>query len=207
MVDCITVVCWSQEQSILSSGVSLDKLVVGDRVGLMSTPENFVFLFINGEELEKLQYHPVSEKYGLVDLFGQCDEVLLRPLTLVPVPFSAISDNDNMLESRKKKSKRGLTDISVALPLKNIYDSCEYFQLSQQYLRVKLALPGTCSYGTVLPNSHGFIVDVFFDPTPSYNMCYCSNCSPQTEEVRKQGDPPQTYTLPLGWIKFALRYC
>ena len=105
----------------------------------MSTPENFVFLFINGEEQEKLQYHPVSEKYGIVDLFGQCDEVLLCPLKLVPVPFSAINDNNNILEPKKKRSKR---ETSVPLPLKNIYDSCEYFQLSQQYLRVKLALPG-----------------------------------------------------------------
>lgn len=138
------VLCHLKEQCVLSSGISLNSLGVGDRVGLLTTPENLLSLYINGEEMDKLQYHPMSEKYGLVDMFGQCDEVVLNPLTVVPVPTSAMSDNynSNLLESRKKRSKRLVVATTVLLPLKSAQDSCEYFQLCQRYLRLKLALPG-----------------------------------------------------------------
>lgn len=140
----------------LPASASLEKLVEGDKLGLLAAPDGSLSLFVNGKQTAIFQFQALARKHVVVDLFGKCDEVLLLPL--IPVPpsppphsLSATGNNNsvNVHEPRRRRGKRAqMVPRSIPPTTRTSCVDCEHFQLCQRYLKLKLALPGA------LPASH-----------------------------------------------------
>ena len=68
----------------LPDEINFHDLKVGDTVGLLYTNSGTLHLFINGAHMVTLPCTVPMGVYGLVDLYGQCVKVSLRP----PTPWS-----------------------------------------------------------------------------------------------------------------------
>ena len=51
-----------------------------------------------------------------------------------------------------------------------------------------------------------FVVAAFL--ASAYDKCYCVDChSKRTDKAYyNRGEPPKTYAVPVGWMRFGLRY-
>ncbi|KAL5490797.1 hypothetical protein EMCRGX_G015981 [Ephydatia muelleri] len=70
-----------QEMDHLPADINLLALKVGDTVGLLRQGSGALHFFLNGVHMVKLSCTVPEGVYGLVDLYGQCVKVALRPLT------------------------------------------------------------------------------------------------------------------------------
>ena len=70
-----------QEMDHLPADINLLALKVGDTVGLLRQGSGALHFFLNGVHMVKLPCTVPEGVYGLVDLYGQCVKVTLRPLT------------------------------------------------------------------------------------------------------------------------------
>ena len=70
-----------QEVDHLPGDVKDLALKVGDMVGLLYKSSGTLHFFLNGTPVAKFSCTVPTGAYGLVDLYGQCVKVALRPLT------------------------------------------------------------------------------------------------------------------------------
>lgn len=60
-------------------GTDLDKLNVGDRIGVLRTSQNELIFYINGEPQGIAATNMPKVVYGLVNLYGKCVQVSIFP--------------------------------------------------------------------------------------------------------------------------------
>ena len=86
----------------LPDEINFHDLKVGDIVGLLYTNAGTLHLFINGAHVVRLACAVPMGVYGLVDLYGQCVKLCLRPLTpwSGESPFHVMAD-ESALERQK----------------------------------------------------------------------------------------------------------
>ena len=95
---------YHQEVDQLPDEINFHDLKVGDTVGLLYTNSGTLHLFINGAHVVTLPCTVPVGVYGLVDLYGQCVKVSLRPLTPWSggSPLHVMADNSALDQQRKQ---------------------------------------------------------------------------------------------------------
>eukprot|EP00731_Ephydatia_muelleri_P022384 Em0014g975a len=93
-----------QEVDQLPDEINFHDLNVGDTVGLLYTNSGTLHLFINGAHVVTLPCTVPVGVYGLVDLYGQCVKVSLRPLTPWSggSPLHVMADKSALDQQRKQ---------------------------------------------------------------------------------------------------------
>ena len=88
----------------LPDEINFHDLKVGDTVGLLYTNSGTLHLFINGAHVVTLPCTVPVGVYGLVDLYGQCVKVSLRPLTPWSggSPLHVMADKSALDQQRKQ---------------------------------------------------------------------------------------------------------
>ena len=84
----------------LPGDIDLHDLKAGDTVGLLHSCSGTLHFFLNGVHMVRLPCIVPKDVYGLVDLYGQCVKVSLRPL--IPwekdEPRYVMEDNKDALD-------------------------------------------------------------------------------------------------------------
>eukprot|EP00731_Ephydatia_muelleri_P022394 Em0014g985a len=93
-----------QEVDQLPDEINFHDLKVGDTVGLLYTNSGTLHLFMNGAHVVTLPCTVPVGVYGLVDLYGQCVKVSLRPLTPWSggSPLHVMADKSALDQQRKQ---------------------------------------------------------------------------------------------------------
>ena len=88
----------------LPDEINFHDLKVEDTVGLLYTNSGTLHLFINGAHMVTLPCTVPMGVYGLVDLYGQCVKVSLRPLTSWSggSPLHVMADKSALDQQRKQ---------------------------------------------------------------------------------------------------------
>ena len=88
----------------LPDEINFHDLKVGDTVGLLYTNSGTLHLFINGAHMVTLPCTVPMGVYGLVDLYGQCVKVSVRPLTPWSggSPLHVMADKNALDQQRKQ---------------------------------------------------------------------------------------------------------
>ncbi|XP_067658409.1 neuralized-like protein 4 isoform X2 [Haliotis asinina] len=162
---------------------NLDSLQVGQYVGLLVDDENCLHLYINGVDQGVAVRDVPTPCFGMIDLYGQCEQVTIVSEEGNMPPLNVGDDREKADIDDVVKEKQGgrmVCDLSV---MRN----CEYQNLCSR-LRTSLGLP-----------------DGYFDM--QYNMCYCETCHKMRGDdfYVRRGDPPSDYAIPFGWCRFVLR--
>ena len=126
----------------LPDEINFHNLKVGDTVGLLYTNSGTLHLFINGAHMVTLPCTVPMGVYGLVDLYGQCVKVSLRPLTLWNggSPLHVMADKSALDQQRKQLAGK----LSMSTCCLDLYIALE---LSFMYMyTVVLLLDSTCTY-------------------------------------------------------------
>ncbi|XP_076364931.1 neuralized-like protein 4 isoform X2 [Tachypleus tridentatus] len=162
-------------------GPNLNSLHFCHFVGVMVDSENRLHLYVNGIDQGTAASDIPSVCYGLVDIYGQCEQV-----TIVNsnddqnhrVEYKEKADKDTGIKEKKKKSQT---------LEKSVIKNCEYQNTCSRFLAT-LGLPV------------GYFVS-------EHNVCFCQACHKirADEPYFKKGEPPREYALPFGWCRFALR--
>ena len=64
----------------LPGDIDIHGLKAGDTVGLLHSSNGTLHFFLNGVHMVRLPCTVPNDVYGLVDLYGQCVKVSLKPL-------------------------------------------------------------------------------------------------------------------------------
>ena len=103
---------------------SLEDCAEGTRLGIWMDTRGHVRLRVDGSDMGPVATLPgTSAVYGLVDLYGKCEQVSFAPQDSQQVPAAAASASaDQQLQST------------------TLMEQCEYFKMCQRFVR-SLALP------------------------------------------------------------------
>ena len=65
-----------------------------------------------------------------------------------------------------------------------------------------------CSYSSVSTRYKDWLLQrsSLSSLSPIKMHCYCTQCGANKPAISTSGDPPEHYTLPIGWCQFILRY-
>lgn len=163
-------------------GPNLDTLQCGHVVGVMVDDDNCLHLYVNGLDQGIAARDVPYPCYGLVDLYGQCEQVTI------------VSDHCGffLFPYQDDREKADIEDVVkeklIQIPNEPVVvRNCEYQNICSRLLAI-LALP------------EGYF-------STHFNMCYCETCHKirGDELYYKRGDPPKEYAVPCGWCRFSLR--
>lgn len=151
-----------QEMDHLPTDVNLLALKAGDTVGLLCKCSGTLHFFLNGAHIAKLPCTVPKGVYGVVDLYGQCVKVTLKPLTpwseetssyqrnaslnqqrffsAQAPPFSLQAFPSSMPQPAKRPPVQG-PSLSPKRPGLLLGD-CSYHSLCNELVRDVLLLPG-----------------------------------------------------------------
>lgn len=164
-------------------GPNLDTLQCGHIVGIMIDDENCLHLYVNGLDQGIAARDVPFPCYGLVDLYGQCEQVtIIRNQG----DFSIRAYQDD----REKADIEDVVKEKLTPQIPNepvVVRNCEYQNMCSRLLAI-LALPD------------GYFSDQF-------HTCYCETCHKVRGDgmYHKRGDPAREYAVPCGWCRFSLR--
>lgn len=150
-------------------GPNLDNLKVNQTVGVLVDSLNQLHLYVNDVDQGIAAKNVPQTVYGIIDLYGQCEEVSMvvedktdKPsledqqmpeiLDLKSVSDSATCCND---QGKLSISEKHLCNLSISESI-SVVRNCDYMNLCQRF-RLSLALPAQ-----------------YF--TPDYPVCYCLSC-------------------------------
>ncbi|XP_043932154.1 neuralized-like protein 4 [Protopterus annectens] len=191
--------CWLiQRHSVLHNslkicenyGPNLDTCPEGTTLGLLVDSNNSLHLFVNGMDQGVAVQDIPNPCYGIVDLYGQCEQV-----TVVTDNVAVAGGESSCSRCRADMEKADVVDgIKESVcwtppPDVNLLKTCEYHALCARFKEL-LTLP-----------------DGYFNEDAKFNLCYCESCHKLRgdEAYYKRGDPPRDYAVPFGWCRFALR--
>ncbi|CAI9734857.1 Hypothetical predicted protein [Octopus vulgaris] len=163
-------------------GPNLDTLQCGHIVGILIDDDNCLHLYVNGLDQGIAARDIPNPCYGLIDLYGQCEQISL--ITDQNNSSSIVYQDDREKADLEDVVKEKLTRIPYEPA---IICNCEYQNICSRLLAI-LAIP-----------------DGYF--SKQYNMCYCETCHKirGDELYYKRGDPPKEYAVPCGWCRFSLK--
>uniref|UniRef100_A0A0L8HEA4 NHR domain-containing protein n=1 Tax=Octopus bimaculoides TaxID=37653 RepID=A0A0L8HEA4_OCTBM len=163
-------------------GPNLDTLQCGHIVGILIDDDNCLHLYVNDLDQGIAARDIPNPCYGLIDLYGQCEQISL--ITDQNNSSSIVYQDDREKADLEDVVKEKLTRIPYEPA---IICNCEYQNICSRLLAI-LAIP-----------------DGYF--SKQYNMCYCETCHKirGDELYYKRGDPPKEYAVPCGWCRFSLK--
>uniref|UniRef100_W5LL96 Neuralized-like protein 4 n=1 Tax=Astyanax mexicanus TaxID=7994 RepID=W5LL96_ASTMX len=169
-------------------GPNLDTCPEGTVLGVLVDANGCLHLYVNGMDQGVAAQDIPSPCFPLIDLYGQCEQVLTNH---VPAVGAESSDARCQGDMEKADMVDGIKE-SVCWtppPEVNPNKTCEYQALCSRFKEL-LTLP-----------------DGYFNEDAKYNLCYCESCHKLRgdEAYYKRGEPPRDYALPFGWCRFALR--
>uniref|UniRef100_A0A4W4GBC6 Neuralized-like protein 4 n=1 Tax=Electrophorus electricus TaxID=8005 RepID=A0A4W4GBC6_ELEEL len=169
-------------------GPNLDTCPEGTVLGLLVDASGCLHLFVNGMDQGVAAQDIPSPCYPLIDLYGQCEQVLTNHVPALGAKCGEVRCQGDM---EKADMVDGIKE-SVCWtppPEVNPNKTCEYQALCSRFKDL-LTLP-----------------DGYFNEDAKYNLCYCESCHKLRgdETYYKRGEPPRDYALPFGWCRFALR--
>uniref|UniRef100_A0A4W5K7V6 Neuralized-like protein 4 n=1 Tax=Hucho hucho TaxID=62062 RepID=A0A4W5K7V6_9TELE len=169
-------------------GPNLDTCPEGTVLGLLVDGNSCLHLHVNGMDQGVAAQDIPTPCYPLIDLYGQCEQVLTNN---VPTVGGESGEARCQGDMEKADMVDGIKE-SVCWtppPEVNPNKTCEYQALCSRFKDL-LTLP-----------------DGYFNEDAKYNLCYCESCHKLRgdEAYYKRGEPPRDYALPFGWCRFALR--
>ncbi|PIK39407.1 putative neuralized-like protein 4 [Apostichopus japonicus] len=165
---------------------NLDNVKEGRTVGVMIDENHNLHLFLDKQDMGVVVYDVPSHCYGVVDLYGQCQQVSIMSEEMMGAVGPPEEKEKAALESGLKEH----SPMSVLLPSLGLPAwTCHYQELCASF-KETLGLP-----------------DGFFEVSVKLSKCYCHTCHKHRgeEAYSTKGDPPRGYSRPLGWCKFGLR--
>ncbi|XP_076085064.1 neuralized-like protein 4 isoform X3 [Mytilus galloprovincialis] len=165
-------------------GPNLDQLKIGQTVGLLIDNDFCLHLYIDNMDQGVAARDIPYPCYGIIDLYGQCEQVSVVPTERVsPVPMCIAEDREKADFDEVVKEKSGR--INIVEP--NLVRNCEYQNICSR-IKILLGVP-----------------DGYFDS--SMNICYCDVCHKlrSDEMYHCKGDPPKEFALPSSWCKFSFK--
>ncbi|VDI67176.1 neuralized-like protein 4, partial [Mytilus galloprovincialis] len=165
-------------------GPNLDQLKIGQTVGLLIDNDFCLHLYIDNMDQGVAARDIPYPCYGIIDLYGQCEQVSVVPTERVsPVPMCIAEDREKADFDEVVKEKSGR--INIVEP--NLVRNCEYQNICSR-IKILLGVP-----------------DGYFDT--SMNICYCDGCHKlrSDEMYHCKGDPPKEFALPSSWCKFSFK--
>ena len=193
-------------------GCHLDELKANQTISIMIDSQRNLKLFVNGVDhgIKVKNIPPIC--YGMVDLYGQCEEI-----SIVPGNSSAESRSDSTENSITEGTSVSAADVTAtgtpAAASKmtpaviqqhphvlrtsshqndqslstNAGDKCSYLKLCSRF-KTSLSIPSHFLSG--------------LQP-----CCFCMNCikSRGEELYKKKGDPLKDYATPVNWVRFPVR--
>ena len=178
-------------QKIDTIGANLDHLEVGQRLGILIDAQRNLRLFVNSLDLGIMVKNIPQVCYGILDLYGQCEEVSFdlsntSESTAAPENLASITEDhpaklvvSHPLVLRPEVPPGGGTS--------NSSSNCDYLRLCSEF-KSSLSVP-----------SHFW--------SGSTGTCFCLVCMKGRGEdsYKKKGDPPRDYATPSHWVRFPLR--
>ena len=147
----------------LPESVNLLTLKPGHTVGVLCRSNGIVHFYIDGVHVPPTPHKVPKTRYVVIDLYGQCCEVELKPLTSmaagrIPLPRNAASPSlqaqprtkgsssvsrMQKMEAQKHSEQNGTQGTVVRKVSSGLRKSlpCAYHQLCERFLK-SLALPG-----------------------------------------------------------------
>ncbi|XP_013418958.1 neuralized-like protein 4 [Lingula anatina] len=164
-------------------GCDLDAAATGHVIGVMVDSDSVLHLYVDGVDQGPAARDIPKQCYGIVDLYGQCEEVTI-------VTEADLHEEVVTADREKADIEDGMKENICQSPPPEVNTkirNCEY-QNTCARLKIILGLP-----------------DGYF--SPEHNMCYCETCHKirGDESYYKRGDPPKDYAVPFGWCRFALK--
>ena len=181
--------------SIGPYGPNLETLTAGHKVGVKIDDQQNLRFFVDGVDqgaVQKVQ----TPCYGLVDLYGQCEEVsITNDNQVLPAEDrqeqqqqQEVPDQVQVLEKSAPTTTATAPPPPISYLLCGGYDQakCEFFIFCKQF-KSSLSIP---SY--------------FFT---SSAVCYCQNCVKLRgdELYVTKGDPAKDFSTPINWVRFPMR--
>ena len=183
-------------------GFNIDSLTTSQSVGILIDAAKNLKVLVNGQDHGIAVQNVPSVCYGLVDLYGQCEEITIvrhsdanneasnEPPTTNSILEEDISTKDLFTTSMHNPIILRGPNQSILHPnsSSNNVTKCEYFKMCSKF-KASLALP-----------TH------FFHKIQACT-CHCSQCiKVRGEELyAKKGDPPKDFALPLHWCRFPIK--
>ena len=156
---------------------NLDKLTTDQTVGIVIDAQRNLRLLINGVDQGVMVKNIPQLCYGIVDLYGQCEEVLLC-LDAITIDTSITQDKSNAPLILRPSSLQSS-------------QSCDYLRLCSQF-KASLCIP---NHYLVTSTNAGIC------------YCLHCIKSRGEESYKKKGDPAKDYATPVNWVRFALKQC
>uniref|UniRef100_A0A0K2UFM8 NHR domain-containing protein n=1 Tax=Lepeophtheirus salmonis TaxID=72036 RepID=A0A0K2UFM8_LEPSM len=175
---------------------NLDDLKVHNSVGISISSDYSLHLWING-----IDQGPVVKRlptynfyYGLLDLYGKCEEV-----SLLGSKVKESSEDDEATNHEIAKdnpsSESHTTEKNIAFS-EYCTKYCEYLSMCKRF-KTSLGLP---KY--FFPSNDSDEEGGSLHPT-----CFCQTCCKihVYDLYLKKGNPPREYGVPTGWVRFPVK--
>ena len=169
-------------------GFNIDTLNANQSIGVVIDSHRNLKVLVNGQDFGIAVQNVPPVCYGLLDLYGQCEEI-----TIVKHENEASNEASNsILEDHEKDLITSMHNPIILRTLNQAISSssskgCEYFKMCSRF-KASLALP-----------NHFF--------QQKSGNCHCIQCTKlRGEELYvKKGDPPKDFALPLHWTRFPVK--
>lgn len=197
-------------------GPNLDKLTTGQKVGLKVDGQRNLKILVNGVDHGTAVKNVPAVCYGIIDLYGQCEQVsIVRTTpnttnaaaeevttTTTTTDESSLTQTNSILTS--SESDAAATMMAKEIQLLLVVDTvnnpiilrplqrskCDYLKLCSRF-EASLSIP-----------THFFGIG-----SSAASICYCLNCVKMRGDdlYVKKGNPPRDYATPVNWVRFPLR--
>ncbi len=163
--------------SVVVGSFNLDQLETGQKVGILVDGMRNLKLSVNGVDLGVIVKNIPQPCYGILDLYGQCEEVSI---------VLGESNQDFVQASITNQESKNNSPL-VLRPQQASSETCDYLSLCSRF-KSSLSIPSHFMSGLE-------------------GLCCCANCVKYRGEdmYKKKGDPPKDFATPVHWVRFPLK--